>query len=100
VWHASVSVAREVPWKFARKLALKALAGVGAAELGQWEERGRVAYHIRRRLSPEEAAIVGEVCDLRGTLEATARFERIKKELPFPALAMAYEELSDENRVS
>lgn len=88
-------MAGSAPWKFARKLALKALRGVGSATLGEWEERGRVAYHVRRRLSPAEAAIVGEVCDLRRTAEGMMRFESIKHLLPHPALAMAEQELSE-----
>lgn len=95
MWHASVSVAGSAPWKFARKIALKALAGVGSADLGQWEERGRVAYHVRRRLSVSEAAIVGEVRDLRRTVEGAMRFDAIKSQLPPPALAMAEMELSE-----
>jgi hypothetical protein len=88
-------VAGSAPWKFARKVALKALAGVGSAELGQWEERGRIAYHIRRRLAPAEAAIVGEVCDLRHTIEGAMRFENIKAELPYRAWAIAKQELRE-----
>jgi hypothetical protein len=95
VWHASVSVAGSAPWKFARKLALKALDSVGSVELGQWEERGRVAYHVRRRLSQDEAAIVGEVRDLRRTIEGAMRFEAIKAQLPYPALVMAEQELRE-----
>jgi hypothetical protein len=88
-------VAGSAPWKFARKLALKALSGVGSATLGEWEERGRVAYHVRRRLSPAEAAIVGEVCDLRRTAEGVMRFESIKHDLPYPALRIAQQELNE-----
>lgn len=66
---------------------------MGSPRLGEWEERGRKAYHIRRRLSVAEAAVVGAVCDLRGTAEGALRFERIKSQLSYPALLMAAEEL-------
>jgi hypothetical protein len=93
VWHASVA-GPALADRVKRMLALKSLRGVGQEAL-QWEEGGRIAYHVRRRLTPAEAAMVGEVRDLRGTDEGQQRFERIKPVLPPPALYMALEELSN-----
>ena len=59
-----------------REHAMKALDGVGAADLGEWEERGERAYHVRRRLTPEEQASVGEACDVRGTEDGGERLQR------------------------
>lgn len=59
-----------------RDHALKELEGVGDEALGQWEERGDVAYHVRRRLTVEEEATIGAACDIRGTPEAQERVSR------------------------
>lgn len=56
-----------------RRMALSALSGVGDETLGQWEEMGKTAFHLRRRLTPDEAAAVGEVVDVRGTPEGDRR---------------------------
>jgi hypothetical protein len=70
VWHASVAHA---PKDLARKVALGALGSVGSRLLGQWEEWSGFAYHVRRRLRPEEQEITGPVLDIRGTDEAARR---------------------------
>ena len=93
VWHASIAVARGAPWKYARKLALRALAGVGDPLFGEWEHRGAVAFHVRRRLSLSEAAIVGPVQDLRATPAGWARFDAIRWELPARLWSLAEQEL-------
>lgn len=55
---------------------MKALEGVGDATLGEWEERGENAYHVKRRLSAAEEEIVGVACDIRRTFEARERLHR------------------------
>lgn len=79
VWHASV--AGKFAAKVRRRLALEVLQGVGVPEL-QWEQDRSVAYHIRRRLTPEEQQSVGEVKDLRGTFEGGMRYREALKVLP------------------
>jgi hypothetical protein len=56
-----------------------ALVGVGDASLGEWHEWTGYAYHIRRRLSLEEAVLIGPVEDIRGTPDARHRAERVRK---------------------
>jgi hypothetical protein len=58
------------------ELATRALRDVGDARLGEWREVGDKAVHLRRRLSLEEAAPIGEACDLRGSAEARLRLWR------------------------
>jgi hypothetical protein len=62
--------------------ALRVLEGVGDPALGQWEEIGIKAFHLRRRLTDAEARRVGGVLDIRGTAEAQHRFDRMRKYLP------------------
>ena len=45
-------------------------------------ERERLSYQVRRRLSEEEQAVIGDACDLRGTKEATERLNRAMRWLP------------------
>lgn len=40
------------------------------------------AYHIRRRLTYDEQKLVGDVKDIRGTVEAEKRRERVQCFLP------------------
>lgn len=70
MWHASVS---HPDRRVRRKIALKALAGVGSIALGEWHDDRINAYHVRRRLTPGEQSFIGEVKDLRGTFEAQIR---------------------------
>ena len=91
MWHASVA-SQVLRAGIRRKLAHKALTGVGLAAK-EWEQDRRVAFHLRRRLTPTEEAIVGSVVDLRGTAEGAARLEAIRLELPWPALEMAVDEI-------
>lgn len=64
-----------------RRAALAALAGVGDETLGQWEEwsgaltntAGRNCYHVKRRLSAEEATRIAAPADIRGTPEERRR---------------------------
>jgi hypothetical protein len=91
VWHASISArAAGSPVNLTRKLfdlALDELAGVGDATLGEWRELGNVAVHLRRRLTPVEAAIgqIAAVVDVRGTPEFTTRIDAMRAWLP-PAM--------------
>lgn len=64
------------------RLALKALNGVGDAALGEWGEEGQRAYHLRRRLSAEEAKSTGQPLDIRGTKEGELRFESVSRFIP------------------
>jgi hypothetical protein len=75
VWHAS-GCGRDI---FASlRLAKAALRGVGDARLGEWVERGgNGIYHVRRRLSAEEQAVVGEARDIRGTGEERERLTEL-----------------------
>ena len=54
-----------------------------------------MAYHVRRRLTPEEAQRTGPVVDLRSTEEGRARYERMLPELPPTVWRMATEEVSE-----
>ncbi len=78
VWHVSVGRGSKAD---ARLKALQVLAGVGDAALGEWDEEGEIAYHVRRRLTAEEAADIG-VVDVRGTPEAQRRFVAMRPFLP------------------
>lgn len=59
--------------------ALSILSGVGDKSLGEWEEWTGKAYHIRRRLSPEEQLVTGDAIDLRQTPEAKERLQEAFK---------------------
>ena len=92
MWHASVA-GPALASAVRRRLALETLKGVGL-DTAQWEDDRPTAYHIRRRLTDAEAERVGGVCDLRGTVEGWARFERIKAYLPSVVHQIAQEELA------
>jgi hypothetical protein len=101
VWHASVSPIgnRPTPQNTARlfEVAKMALRDVGAATLGEWREVGEKAVHLRRRLSLEEAAPIGEARDLRGSTEARRRLWRASQWMPPRYLDLARAE-SEETR--
>lgn len=82
MWHASARAVREAAsWA----LAEEALAGVGDPALGEWREHGRHGVvHLRRRLTPEEAARAGIGCvrDVRGTGEEAERLAALVREAP------------------
>ena len=63
-------------------MALGALKGVGAAELGEWERWSGEAYHVKRRLREEEQGQVGEAMDIRGSQEAEQRRVAMVRYLP------------------
>jgi hypothetical protein len=84
LWHSSTaSLPGFMPVRdILRNYALDALRGVGDASLGEWEEWTGYAFHVRRRLTEREQRQVGEVVDVRGTPEAQARYERVRRYLP------------------
>lgn len=63
-------------------MALESLVGVGDAEAGEWEEWTGRAFHVRRRLSPDEQELVGAVIDIRGTPEVDKRLAPVRHLLP------------------
>jgi hypothetical protein len=80
VWHASVAST------FLRDHQLEARAralldGVGDPALGEWVDVRPRATHIRRRLTPDEAAGL-EVMDIRGTPDSVARLAVVRHLLP------------------
>ena len=94
MWHASVAPASTVRYgrEALRELARRALAGVGDAALGEWEEWGGYAFHVRRRLHVREVPYVGPVVDVRGTLDGQRRCARMRRDVP---AAMWAEECGD-----
>jgi len=80
VWHVSIGGLAD---QTARRLkALTILAGRGEAPLGEWWEDNPIATHLRRRLTPEEAAPIGPVVDVRGTPEGARRLAAVQAYLP------------------
>ena len=81
VWHASASAGTEsLMWAMAER----ALRGVGDASRGEWRETGRIAMHIRRRLTDAERQAAGnlQVRDIRGTEEERRRLRRLFRDAP------------------
>lgn len=81
MWHASIMPRLRLSLEALDRTARNVLAGVGDPTLGEWTEHG-AAYHLRRRLSTAEAALVGPVVDVRGTFEAQKRLSRVAHLLP------------------
>jgi len=84
VWHASFAPAPglQLADETCFEIAAGALKGVGDATLGEWQERGEKAWHVRRRLSTKEQATIGDMCDLRGEDEGRERLEKALRWLP------------------
>lgn len=88
MWHVSIAPTGIVlPQDVLRTYAFEALAGVGAALLGQWEEFTGYAFtgyafHLRRRLTEAEQTAVGDVVDIRGTPEQEKRWRAVRRYLP------------------
>jgi len=59
-----------------------AIEGLGDRALGQWIQTRKVAYHMRRRVTPVEENIVGAVLDIRNTAEVIVRVDRLLEEWP------------------
>jgi hypothetical protein len=61
---------------------MRAIRGVGDLAF-EWHEWGMLAVHVRRRLTLDEQAATGLVMlDIRGTPEAAARLDAVRKWLP------------------
>lgn len=83
MWHASIAPQGLVLGESTlRRFAFCALAGVGDAALGEYEEYSGFAFHLRRRLSLVEQAEVGDVVDVRATPEAERRLRPVRHLLP------------------
>ena len=83
MWHASISFGgRVVLTEQMFDVARRELYGVGDRDLGEWREVGEIAVHLRRRCTGAEAAILGPVIDVRGTLDGAARLHRMSRYLP------------------
>ena len=83
VWHASAaSIPAGASRDELRAMAFEALVGVGDASLGQWEEWPGYAFHVRRRLTALEQAMVGAAVDIRGTPEQDRRYMAVREFLP------------------
>ncbi len=83
MWHASIAPQGVVLAEATlRRFAFAALAGVGDSKLGEYEEFSGRAFHLRRRLSLAEQALVGDVVDVRGTPEAERRLRPVRHLLP------------------
>jgi len=82
VWHCSVASKLVFPILRRETVAREVLNGVGDAGLGEWTEDARVAFHLRRRLTPVEAATTGPVIDVRGTPEGARRVRALLQAAP------------------
>ena len=80
MWHASVAGSTD-PGILELQAEVE-LFGVGNAELGEWRIWSGYAFHIRRRLTSEEAMLVGPVVDVRRTSEARRRLAVVSRFLP------------------
>lgn len=67
-----------IPNSEKKLIAYRTLEGLGDDSLGEWEETGAY-FHLRRRLSDQEAELVGPVMDVRGTPEAARRVWAVRK---------------------
>lgn len=74
MWHASTASnpMLNLSKDQLRVEALNALEGVGDPH-HQWEQWTGRAFHVRRRLTPEEQEFVGPAIDIRGTDEYARR---------------------------
>lgn len=82
VWHVSIAP-RGVAWgaPVLERQARLQLEGVGDPGL-EWTDFTGRAFHLRRRLTAEEAAPIGPVVDVRGTAEAERRLAEVRHLLP------------------
>lgn len=98
MWHVSTSLRPGVvlPDETMREIALNAIKGVGDEKRGPIaDERGRLSYQVRRRLSvAEEATIPNGACDVRRTAEAERRWEKAQRWMRRDFWPMAIEELT------
>lgn len=83
MWHASIAPQRlTLPVDMLRALAHAELNGVGDSSLGEWEELGVRAFHLRRRLSAEEQRHVGAARDVRNHADGYRRAQKMQRFLP------------------
>jgi len=80
-----------------RGMAFEMLEEFGDAGLGEWYEDRPKAFHLRRRLSADEAKRVGDAVDCRGTREGMDRFRAIEGMLHPAAIQLAKEELQHDH---
>jgi hypothetical protein len=96
VWHASAAVLPgqgSLSGAALRVIARNLLLGVGDPGLGEWEELGERAFHVRRRLTPEEAR---PAVDIRRNPEARQRINAVALAQPAVPLAWLLQELVQE----
>ena len=80
VWHVSVQdQIGGLPATTVRGVAYDLLDGYGDAAAGEWTQMPGRIFHLRRRLSPSEASLVGPVVDVRGTPEAARRIAAVRR---------------------
>lgn len=77
-----------------REMAFEMLEGYGDASLGEWIEDRPKALHLRRRLTVDEQARVGDPMDCRGTEEGKRRLLAIENMFPPALLRFAEAELN------
>jgi hypothetical protein len=98
VWHAS---AAPVYGTFSQhpllRCAFEALIGVGNRKK-EWREWTGYAYHLRRRLTPQEQLLVGAVKDLRGTTEGIRRYHAMPAFVNKDHMRQAAREIRDPAR--
>lgn len=88
VWHVSIGWHYDGPvWKTIEEIARLELRGVGDPVAGEWMERGKRAFHLRRRLTSREIREggIGTVLDVRRTADGAVRIARMR---PFLVPAM------------
>lgn len=88
MWHASAAPFGLAIAPLLEGMALRALEGVGDADLGEWREWTGRAFHIRRRLSRQEETVTGPVVDVRGTPEEASRRAAVQRVYPWVTEAM------------
>lgn len=82
MWHVSTApLGPPLSRALLEKQAYQLLAGHGDPALGEWSDWTGRAFHLRRRLTPAEAAPVGPVRDIRGTPEARRRASGLGRRL-------------------
>ncbi len=98
MWQASTSLRPGVvlPDEAMREIALNAIKGVGDESRGPIaDERERLSYQVRRRLSvKEEATIPHGACDVRRTAEAERRWAKAQRWLLPQFYPIALDELT------
>jgi len=87
------------------EIAYDALGGVGDPSLGEWQERGEIAVHVRRRLTDRERhdtwscdtsgrMVPLDVVDVRGTREHERRALAMRPFLPAALRGLAIADLT------